>query len=81
MKTNLRNLREILRDEMVMRDRIASLLKEGNKTIPELVEALGTPGNEVVCWLMGMRRYGLVEEVGRPNEDGYFEYCLTEGEA
>jgi hypothetical protein len=32
----------------------------------------------VTVWLFGMRRYGLIEEIGRPDVDGYFQYELTE---
>ena len=83
MSTNTvhRNLNEILRDEMLMRDQIVALLKEGPMTIPSVSEAIGHPTREVMLWMMGMRRYGLLEEVGRPDDDGYFEYELKEGGA
>jgi hypothetical protein len=67
---------EVLRDEMVMRDRIASLLQAGPLTIPEIAAQLGHPSPEVTCWLMAMRRYGMVEEEGKANPDGYFAYGL-----
>jgi hypothetical protein len=69
---------EMLRDEIVMRDRIAALLRGGPLTIPALAEALGYPSPEVVCWVMAMRRYGMVEEEGKADADGYFAYALTE---
>lgn len=68
---------EMLRDEMVMRDRIAALLHDGPMTIPALAVALGHPSPEVVCWVMAMRRYGMVEEEGKADADGYFVYALT----
>ena len=71
-----RDKREVFRDEMVMRDRIAALMKQGPKTIPELAQALGRPANEVLAWVAAMRRYGRAEEVGKANEDGYFAYAL-----
>jgi len=58
-----------------MADRIFEILGDGGKTIPEIAEALGAPGNEVVYWLMTMRRYGKVEETGSANDDGYFTYA------
>jgi hypothetical protein len=73
----LRAMLDIAQDEMIMRDRIADLLADGAKTIPELAEALGAPTREVTVWLFGMRRYGLIEEIGRANGDGYFQYELT----
>jgi len=81
MNTAKRNMREVMRDEMIMKDRISVLLKnDGTKSIPEISEALGSPDHETVCWLMAMRRYGMVEEVGRPDLDGYFKYEFKEAE-
>lgn len=80
-KTIMRDLGEVLRDEMVMRDKIKALLRDGGKTVPELSEALGYPAHEVMHWLMAIRRFSNVEEVGRADEDGYFKYILaSEGE-
>ncbi|MDE2181545.1 MAG: MarR family transcriptional regulator [Alphaproteobacteria bacterium] len=75
-RTQLRDMLDIAQDEMVMRDRIADLLEQGPKTIPELAEILGCPSREVMVWLFGMRRYGLVEGIGRAGADGYFQYEL-----
>jgi len=68
-----------MRDEMVMKDKIAALLKDGPKTIPEIAAGLACPGNEVMYWVMAMRRYGKLSEIGRPDDDGYFQYQLTNG--
>jgi len=75
---NVRNFGEVLRDEMVMRDKIVALLENGAKTIPEMAEALGFPAHEVMQWVMAMWRYGKLEETGKANEDGYFQYRLKE---
>ena len=75
---NVRNFGEVLRDEMVMRDKIVALLQNGPKTIPEMAEALGFPAQEVMQWVMAMWRYGKLEETGKANEDGYFQYRLKE---
>lgn len=69
-----RDLGEVLRDEMVMKDRIASLLREEPRTIPEIAEALACPVREVTLWVMGMRRYGSLEELPKPKADDYFRY-------
>jgi hypothetical protein len=71
-------MREVMRDEMIMRDRITAILKEGAQSIPEISEALGSPHHETVYWMMAMRRYGMIEEVGRPDVDGYFHYEFKE---
>ncbi len=72
-----RDIREIVHDEMIMRDRIAKLLKDGPRTIPELAEAMGYPSHEVGIWLFAMRRYGEVDVIGEPDVNGYFKYALT----
>ena len=75
--TRLRDMLDIAQDEMIMRDRIAHILGQGPKTIPEISEALGYPSREVTVWLFGMRRHGMVEAIGRADVDGYFQYELA----
>jgi len=77
VKPKLRDMLDIAQDEMVMRDRIANILEEGPKTIPEIAEVIGYSPREVAVWLFGMRRYGRVEEIGRVDDDGYFQYELS----
>jgi hypothetical protein len=79
--TRLRDMLDIAQDEMIMRDRIAGILEQGAKTIPELAQIMGYTSREVTVWLFGMRRYGMVEEIGRVDEDGYFQYELKKGHA
>jgi len=76
--TKPRNMLEIAQDEFIMKDRIAAVLADGPKSISELSEALGYPTNEIMVWVAGMRRYAELEEVGRPDLDGYFKYELKE---
>jgi hypothetical protein len=72
-----RDIWEIVHDEMIMKVRIAKILKDGPQTIPELAEAMGYPSHEVLVWLFAMRRYGEVEVIGKPDVDGYFKYRLV----
>jgi hypothetical protein len=76
-RTVRRDMREIVHDEMIMKDRIANLLKDAPRTIPELAEAMSYPSHEVTIWLFAMRRYGQVEVIGKPDVDGYFKYLLV----
>ena len=62
-KTYLRNLNEVLRDEMVERNRVAMVLRTGPKTLPEIATALGAPAPEVTKWVMAMRRYGRIRDL------------------
>ncbi|HTP56411.1 MAG TPA: MarR family transcriptional regulator [Thermoplasmata archaeon] len=74
----VRDLAEVLRDELVERDRIVEVLRHGPCTLPEIAAALGAPAPEVVRWVMAMRRYGLVRELPKPRADDYYRYVLAE---
>ena len=76
MSDMLRDPREVIRDEMLMRDLVLAVLRDGPKTVPEIAAAVGHPSQEVMQWVMAAWKYGLVEESSRPTEDDYFEYSL-----
>ena len=65
---------EVMRDEMLMKEKIASLLREGPRTIPEIADALGCPDREVTLWVMALRRYGALEEIPKSKADDYYRY-------
>lgn len=77
MSTPIRDVREVIREEPVMRVRILEALREGPLTVPEIAGAIGAPTHEVVFWVMGMRRYGWVAEIKGNTIDGYFQYEPT----
>jgi hypothetical protein len=77
MEGGKRDLGEVIRDEMVMKDRIVSLVREEAKTIPEIAEALACPVREVTFWVMAMRRYGSLEELPKSKADDYFRYRMA----
>jgi len=80
MNGAIRDVREIIRDEMLMRGRILEVLQEGPKTVPEIAEAVDYPSHEVMFWVMGMRKYGHLAEDGLTDE-GYFKYrAVKEGD-
>jgi hypothetical protein len=76
--SRVRDLAEILRDELVMREVIVALLSDGNKTIPEIADAMEHPKAEVLQWVMAMWNDGVVEETGRPDEAGYYHYQIKQ---
>ncbi len=78
-QTAPRGFAEVLRDEWIMKDRIAAALADGPKTIPEIAALLDAPSQEVTQWVMAMRRFGRLEEMPKPKTDDYFQYRLTEG--
>jgi hypothetical protein len=57
-----RDIREVIRDEPLMRDRLLGLLQGGPLTVPELAAAADLPAVEVMVWMMGLRKYGFVVE-------------------
>ena len=69
----MRETREVMREEPLVRARILELLAAGPQSVPELAERAGLPAEEVMVWLMGMRKYGFVAETDRDDE-GYYRY-------
>jgi hypothetical protein len=72
-----RDVREIVRDEHLMRRHILKALEAGPLTIPEIAEAIDKPAHEVVFWVMGMRKYGHVAETKETNDDGFYFYAAV----
>jgi hypothetical protein len=80
MSEQLRDPREIMRDEMIMRDQVLAALRDGPMTVPEIAESMGFPVVEVMYWVMAARKYGYIEESKEPTEDDYYQYALVEKE-
>ena len=62
------------REQTQTRKQIATTLKDGPKTVPEIAAATGLASHRLFWCLMGMRKYGQVVE--GQERDGYFEYAL-----
>jgi hypothetical protein len=75
-----RDVREIVRDEQVMRRRILAVLADGPLTVPEIAAAIERPTHEVMFWVMGLRKYGWLVEDKEVNDDGYYRYQVAERE-
>ena len=69
-----RDVREIIREEPLMRGRILEALGAGPRTVPEIANAIGSPESEVMFWVMGMRKYGWLAELPGTTDDGYFRF-------
>ena len=78
MGTHVRDLRDIVRDEMLMRDEILVVLSGGPKTVPEMAAALARPAREVMLWVMSARKYGYVEGLEESTDEGYYKYRLVQ---
>jgi hypothetical protein len=79
MATTSRDVREIIREEQVMRARILALLSTAPHTVPEIAIAVDRPAHEVMFWVMGMRKYGQVTALPEPTDDGYYQYQAVQG--
>jgi hypothetical protein len=77
----IREPREIIREEPLMHGPILAALAAGPLTVPEIASVVGRPADEVLFWVMGMRRYGKLVEQGDATGDGYFRYGATETKA
>ena len=73
----LRPVREVIRDEQLMRRKILAALQDGPLTIPQIAAAVGKPAREVTIWVMGLRKYGWVMEIKEVDDEGYFPYALV----
>jgi len=78
--TPTRDVREIIREEPLMHREISQALGAGPLTVPQIAEAIGQPSDEVLFWVMGMRRYRKVVELPEPDDDGYFQYAAMDAE-
>jgi len=75
-----RAVREIIRDEHLMRRPILEALADGPLTIPQIAEAIGRPAHEVVYWVMGMRKYGYLAEIKEADDEGFYPFQAVERE-
>jgi hypothetical protein len=70
----MREPREIIREEPLWHASILAAVSGGPQTVPQIAETIGRPANEVLYWVMGMRRYDKLVESGDADADGYFRY-------
>jgi len=74
-----RDIREVIRDEPLMSDRLLALLADGPKTVAELAATADLPAEEVMVWVMGLRKYGhVVEEKGSGRAAEYRYAVVTQ---
>jgi hypothetical protein len=73
----IRDPREIIREEPLMHRPILQALAAGPLTVPEIADTIGRPADEVLFWVMGMRRYGKLVAEPDPTDEGYFRYEIS----
>jgi len=79
--SKLREPREVIREEPLMHAPILAAVADGPLTVPEIAQRIDAPSQEVVYWVMGMRRFGLLVESKEADDDGYFSYCSPDWRA
>jgi predicted transcriptional regulator len=73
-----KELLDKVREDNKIKNAILNAMKDGPKTIPEISRLTGLPTPMVTWWLMTLRKYGAVVEVGEVGEDFYYKYKLKE---
>ncbi|MDI9443502.1 MAG: hypothetical protein QM844_04965 [Planctomycetota bacterium] len=71
-----RGLVERYRHQGIVCKRLNDALREGPMTVPELAQQVDLPADEVLWYVMGMKKYGKVAEADQA--DGYFKYRLVD---
>jgi predicted transcriptional regulator len=66
----------LLKEQNAIRKQIRQAMAGGPKTVPEVAEATGMPGDQVLWHLTAMKKYDLVVETGMGGE--YYQYQLAE---
>ncbi|WP_372751444.1 winged helix-turn-helix domain-containing protein [Labilibaculum sp.] len=56
--------------------RLMDALKDGDKTVPQLAEALSIPADEILYQIMSLLKYGFVETGKIDDMDEYFYYKI-----
>ncbi|MCL2490313.1 MAG: hypothetical protein FWF36_06280 [Propionibacteriaceae bacterium] len=77
----LREPREVIREEPLMHAPVLEAVAGGPLTVPQIAARINAPTQEVVYWVMGMRRFGLLVESKEADDDGYFSYCSPDWQA
>jgi len=57
-----------------MRRRILAAVADEARSVPDIAAAIGSPADEALVWVMGMRRYGYLREIKGSDADGFFRY-------
>ncbi|RUT77669.1 winged helix-turn-helix domain-containing protein [Ancylomarina longa] len=69
---------ENLKNFTKTKKRLMDALKEGDKTVPQLAEALSIPADEVLYQVMSLLKYGFVETGDIDDMDEYFYYKIKD---
>ncbi len=63
------------------RKAVASALKGGPSTVPQLAQATGLPPHQVLWHLAGMRKYGIAQETAQDGDYPRYELVVAAAHA
>ena len=66
------NARQSIKDQNQIIKQIKAQIADTAKTVPEIAQATGMPTSQVLLYLAGLKKYGLVAEVEKDGD--YFKY-------
>ena len=64
------------REQHKIQKSITDALKDGPKTVPEISQIAGMPSDQVLWYVMALKRYGRLVEAGQAGN--YFRYGMRE---
>ncbi len=73
-----RDVREVIREGPLWRQKILQVLQDGPHTVKEVAQAIGAPAHETIYWVMDLRKYGWIAELPDPDDEGLFSYQAIE---
>ena len=74
-KSHIEHAREAIKTQNRDIKKIKEQLKDGPKTVPEIAAGTQMPSSQVLLYISGLRKYGMVREDEKV--DGYFKYALA----
>ena len=74
-KTWVENARKSISDQNQIIKQIKAQIADTAKTIPEIAQATDMSTSQVLLYIAGLKKYGLVVEGDKDGD--YFKYCLA----
>lgn len=74
-KIRIEHAREVIKTRNRDIKKIKEMLKDSPKTVPEIAAGTKMPSSQVLLYISGLRKYGMVREDEKV--DNYFRYALA----
>jgi predicted transcriptional regulator len=75
-RETIERTQQLLKEQQAFRKRLRAVLAQGEQTIPQIAAAAALPADQVLWYVMAMKKYGLVREAGK--DGAYYRYELVE---